>query len=141
MYGASERQKSAAPASARDTAALYQIFQVLRAAFGVDFSEYKVAAFKRRVAGRMGLWGTAALPDYAALLLDDPNEVGLLYEDVLTHVTSFFRDPAAFAVLAGETFPAILSRKRAKPVLFRESWKKIFEMDDIREQVRDITTR
>jgi ketol-acid reductoisomerase len=31
--------------------------------------------------------------------------------------------------------------KRAKPVLFRDGWKKIFEMDDIREQVRDITTR
>jgi ketol-acid reductoisomerase len=31
--------------------------------------------------------------------------------------------------------------QRAKPVLFREGWKKIFEMDDIREQVRDITTR
>lgn len=31
--------------------------------------------------------------------------------------------------------------KRAKPVLFREGWKKIFELDDIREQVRDITTR
>jgi hypothetical protein len=31
--------------------------------------------------------------------------------------------------------------RRAKPVLFREEWKKIFEMDDIREQVRDITTR
>lgn len=31
--------------------------------------------------------------------------------------------------------------KRAKPVLFRDGWKKIFEMDDIREQVRDITAR
>jgi len=31
--------------------------------------------------------------------------------------------------------------KRAKPVLFREGWQKIFEMDDIREQVRDITTK
>lgn len=29
--------------------------------------------------------------------------------------------------------------KRAKPILFREGWKKIFDMDDIREQVRDIT--
>ncbi|MCY7349975.1 MAG: semialdehyde dehydrogenase [Cytophagaceae bacterium] len=29
--------------------------------------------------------------------------------------------------------------KRAKPILFRENWQKIFEMDDIREQVRDIT--
>lgn len=31
--------------------------------------------------------------------------------------------------------------KRAKPVLFRENWKKIFEMTDIREQVRDITRK
>jgi D-apionate oxidoisomerase len=29
--------------------------------------------------------------------------------------------------------------KRAKPILFREGWERIFEMDDIREQVRDIT--
>jgi ketol-acid reductoisomerase len=29
--------------------------------------------------------------------------------------------------------------KRAKPILFKENWKKIFEMDDIKEQVRDIT--
>lgn len=28
--------------------------------------------------------------------------------------------------------------KRAKPILFRENWKRIFEMDDIREQVQDI---
>jgi ketol-acid reductoisomerase len=29
--------------------------------------------------------------------------------------------------------------KRAKPILFREGWQKIFEMSDIKEQVRDIT--
>jgi D-apionate oxidoisomerase len=48
------------------------------------------------------------------------------------------------AVLFGEvngTFSdaAYKISKRAKPVLFREGWQKIFEMDDIREQVRDIT--
>jgi D-apionate oxidoisomerase len=31
--------------------------------------------------------------------------------------------------------------KRAKPILFKEGWEKIFEMDDIREQVRDITNK
>ncbi len=31
--------------------------------------------------------------------------------------------------------------KRARPILFRENWQKIFEMDDIRQQVRDITTK
>ena len=50
------------------------------------------------------------------------------------------------AVLFGEvngTFSdaAYKISKRAKPVLFREGWQKIFEMDDIREQVRDITRK
>ncbi|GAB3999184.1 phosphogluconate dehydrogenase C-terminal domain-containing protein [Spirosoma daeguense] len=31
--------------------------------------------------------------------------------------------------------------KRAKPILFQEGWQRIFEMDDIREQVKDITAR
>ena len=31
--------------------------------------------------------------------------------------------------------------KRAKPVLFKEGWEKIFELSDIREQVRDITMK
>ena len=31
--------------------------------------------------------------------------------------------------------------KRAKPILFREGWQKIFEMSDIKEQVRDITRK
>ena len=31
--------------------------------------------------------------------------------------------------------------KRAKPILFKEGWQKIFEMEDIKEQVKDITAR
>jgi hypothetical protein len=50
------------------------------------------------------------------------------------------------AVLFGEvngTFSdaAYKISKRAKPVLFKEGWQKIFEMNDIREQVRDITRK
>jgi hypothetical protein len=49
------------------------------------------------------------------------------------------------AVLFGEvngTFSdaAYKISKRARPVLFKEGWQKIFEMSDIREQVRDITS-
>ncbi len=48
------------------------------------------------------------------------------------------------AVLFGEvngTFSdaAYKISQRAKPILFKEGWQKIFETDDIREQVRDIT--
>ena len=49
------------------------------------------------------------------------------------------------AVLFGEvkgTFSdaAYKISARARPVIFREGWQRIFEMDNIREQVRDITT-
>src|SRR6185312_8840829 len=29
--------------------------------------------------------------------------------------------------------------KRAKPVLFKDNWQKIFDMDNIRAQIKDIT--
>jgi D-apionate oxidoisomerase len=50
------------------------------------------------------------------------------------------------AVLFGEvngTFSdaAYKISKRAKPVLFKDGWQRIFEMSDIREQVRDITRK
>jgi D-apionate oxidoisomerase len=50
------------------------------------------------------------------------------------------------AVLFGEvngTFSdaAYKISKRAKPVLFKEGWEKIFQLADIREQVRDITNK
>ncbi len=50
------------------------------------------------------------------------------------------------AVLFGEvngTFSdaAYKISKRARPVLFKEGWQKIFEISDIREQVRDITRK
>ena len=50
------------------------------------------------------------------------------------------------AVLFGEvngTFSdaAYKISRRAKPILFRDGWQRIFDLDDIREQVRDITTR
>ena len=31
--------------------------------------------------------------------------------------------------------------KRAKPILFKDNWKQIFDMSDIREQVGDIVNK
>ena len=50
------------------------------------------------------------------------------------------------AVLFGEvngTFSdaAYKISRRAKPILFRDGWQRIFDLDDLREQVRDIVTR
>ena len=39
--------------------------------------------------------------DYLSLSEREPEEVPRLYEDILIHVTSFFRDPAVFETLNG----------------------------------------
>src|SRR4029078_7713042 len=48
---------------------------------------------------------------YLALLQGDPEEARALYEDILIHVTSFFRDPAVFEALTTQILPAILKDK------------------------------
>jgi D-apionate oxidoisomerase len=71
-------------------------------------------------------------------------EAGVPKEAVRDFVLGHLR--IQIAVLFGEvngTFSdaAYKISKRAKPVLFKEGWQAIFEMADIREQVRDITQK
>ena len=88
-----------------------QILMVVRNTTGVDFSEYKLATVERRLARRMALRRTQDLQAYLALVQGDPQEARALYEDILIHVTSFFRDPAVFDTLASQILPAILKEK------------------------------
>jgi two-component system CheB/CheR fusion protein len=99
------------PASTDDGAILKQICVVVRNSLGVDFSEYKVGTFERRMARRMALRRADDPGAYLALLEHDPEEVRALYEDILIHVTSFFRDPEVFDRLQATVFPEILRHK------------------------------
>jgi two-component system, chemotaxis family, CheB/CheR fusion protein len=89
---------------------LSEIFALVRGASGVDFSEYKATTFRRRLARRMLVRRMATPADYRELLRDEPDEVIALGRDILIHVTEFFRDPAAFDVLAAQVVPHILER-------------------------------
>src|SRR6266851_4574622 len=107
-----------APASSSRTAELVpdgdpqlkDILHLLRAANGVDFSDYKPATVKRRILRRMALHKVEKLKGYVQFLRHHPAEVEALYEDMLIKVTSFFRDPDAFEALKTEVFPTILKR-------------------------------
>lgn len=92
-------------------ATLNEIFVVVRNAVGVDFSEYKAPTSARRLARRMVLRKVESLQEYLTLLQGDPEEVRSLYEDLLIHVTSFFRDPEVFEHLKTHVFPEILKHK------------------------------
>lgn len=95
----------------RNDACMGQIFQLLRRAMRVDFSEYKPPTMRRRVQRRMMLNKIEKLADYVALLQRDRNEINALYQDLLINVTSFFRNPEAFDALKRIVYPAILKTR------------------------------
>ncbi|UPT72404.1 MAG: PAS domain-containing protein [Elusimicrobiota bacterium] len=91
-----------------DSETLGQIFNLVRRATGVDFSLYKPSTIRRRLLRRLMLHKIADLAAFKALLDMDPEEVRALHDDLLIHVTHFFREPKAYAALRAKTFPRIL---------------------------------
>jgi two-component system, chemotaxis family, CheB/CheR fusion protein len=88
-----------------------QIYRLLRRAKRVDFSGYKTPTIVRRIQRRMALHKIEHLRDYGQFLYRDPREVDALYQDLLINVTSFFRNPEAFAALKQLVYPAILQAR------------------------------
>ncbi|MEY2653329.1 MAG: hypothetical protein RLZZ524_356, partial [Pseudomonadota bacterium] len=90
-----------------------ELLALVRRRCGIDFTDYKEATLLRRIARRMQARETPELADYLALCQREPAELDLLARDTLISVTRFWRDPAAFHVLA----EAIGELVRRKPVL------------------------
>ena len=95
-----------APAEPPRSDALSTIFGLLRRAIGVDFSQYKQTTIRRRIQRRVMVHRFDTIEDYAAHLKDHPEEIDALHQELLIHVTSFFREPETFADLAKIAFPA-----------------------------------
>ena len=93
--------------------ALATIFALLKSIAGVDFTHYKRTTIARRIQRRMVLYKLESLDDYAQHLRKNSAEVTALYEEILIHVTSFFRDPEAFEKLKELVFPTITQNKSA----------------------------
>jgi len=88
---------------------LQRIFELLKPVSGVDFGQYKLPTIKRRLLRRMALNRVHDVAHYLRALEESPAEVRALYQDLLIHVTRFFRDPEAFQSLATLVFPKLLS--------------------------------
>ena len=93
------------------------IYAFLRRERGVDFTHYKQTTLKRRIQRRMLLRQARTLKDYIKILKAHPEEVGTLYNDLLIHVTSFFRDPEVFANLKKTIFPHITENRSSKDLI------------------------
>jgi two-component system CheB/CheR fusion protein len=89
--------------------ALRKILSLVRSATTVDFSGYKPTTIRRRILRRMALIRAGGLSDFAQILARNPGEVTKLYQDILIHVTGFFRDKEAYAVFKRRAYPRLLT--------------------------------
>jgi two-component system CheB/CheR fusion protein len=96
---------------------LSQVFTLIGAATGVDFSFYKPTTIKRRVSRRMLLHKIDKMDAYLAYLKENAGELQALYQDLLINVTGFFRDAEAFQFLQAEIIPKIVAARPSDTAL------------------------
>jgi two-component system CheB/CheR fusion protein len=99
LEGESEEQKSG----------LETVCMLLRSRTGHDFSLYKKNTLYRRIERRMGIHLIERIAGYVRYLRENPQEVDLLFKELLIGVTQFFRDPAAWALLSEQVLPELLA--------------------------------
>jgi two-component system CheB/CheR fusion protein len=88
---------------------LDEIIALLRHRSGNDFSLYKKNTLLRRIERRMGIHQLLTLDAYSTYLKENPQELDLLFKELLIGVTSFFRDPTVWEQLKREVIPALLA--------------------------------
>ncbi|MGC3973684.1 MAG: CheR family methyltransferase [Nitrospira sp.] len=98
------------------TASLSKVLILLRSHTGHDFSFYKRNTLYRRIERRMNVNQIANIAKYAQYLREHPQEVELLFKELLIGVTNFFRDSQAFQVLKDKVLPELLKAKAGKGV-------------------------
>jgi len=86
-------------ASSNSQLHLQKILLLIRSQLGHDFTQYKPSTLIRRIDRRMKSHHIKSLPEYLHFLQGKPDEVQALFHDLTINVTSFFRDPDAFAQL------------------------------------------
>jgi two-component system CheB/CheR fusion protein len=91
--------------------ALRSILEAIRSITGADFTHYRSSTILRRIRRRMALDKIKHLSDYASFLATHPEEVTALRQEMLIHVTSFFRDASTFDALSRKVFSKLLREK------------------------------
>ncbi|HXA24044.1 MAG TPA: chemotaxis protein CheB [Acetobacteraceae bacterium] len=89
---------------------LPEIIDLLHTRSNHDFRLYKPGTLQRRIERRMAMAAIGAddMDRYLEILRSDTGELDLLAKDLLINVTSFFRDPKVFDLLANKIIPDLV---------------------------------
>lgn len=101
----------------KNQSALEKVIILIRSQTGHDFSLYKKTTIYRRIERRMSIHQIDRIANYVRFLQANPQEVDLLFHELLIGVTSFFRDPEAWEQLKAEVLPDLLAEGRSNQAL------------------------
>ncbi|MDY7574638.1 chemotaxis protein CheB [Actimicrobium sp. CCI2.3] len=93
-------------------AEMTELFERVRERTKIDFSSYKLSTVQRRLQRRMIVTEATTLSAYLDYVSRHEDELDALARETLISVTEFFRDKAAFDILAGHV-AQLLSRKKS----------------------------
>jgi two-component system CheB/CheR fusion protein len=118
VHGPYLTRSAAAPTTlAISPEVLQEILSLIQTHTGHSFAAYKISTIRRRIERRLTLHKIPQPDQYLRYLREHPEELDTLFQDLLIGVTTFFRDPEAFTVLASTVLPALLANKRdSEPV-------------------------
>ena len=91
--------------------AMQKINLLIRTRTGNDFSAYKATTIRRRIERRINLHQLKGPQQYLQFLRENPNELDVVFRELLIGVTHFFRDPDAFVILAKTVLSEMLSTR------------------------------
>ncbi|WP_084508259.1 CheR family methyltransferase [Mesorhizobium sp. WSM3224] len=112
-FSRSNRTESERDRRKRDLAEqLSRIVTLLRVRTGHDFSGYKDNTIMRRIQRRMHVLQIDDPATFYEHLRDDPQQIDLLFQDLLIGVTSFFRDTRAFEALERFVIPKLFKDRK-----------------------------
>ncbi|MGE5402005.1 MAG: chemotaxis protein CheB [Ignavibacteriales bacterium] len=101
----------------KESNSLDKIIILLRTQTGHDFSLYKKNTVYRRIERRMGIHKIDRISHYIRFLQENPNELDILFKELLIGVTNFFRDPAVWEYLKEKIFPQLFMRLPSRYLL------------------------
>lgn len=95
---------------------LQKILMLLRSHTGHDFTLYKKSTIVRRIERRIAFHQLNDYVDYINCLRENPNEIMLLFNELLIGVTKFFRDRDAFDALKNKLYPLLAAKKEDEAI-------------------------
>jgi two-component system CheB/CheR fusion protein len=105
-----------ARAEIRNSTSIQKILMLLRSHTGHDFSLYKKSTIVRRIDRRIAFHQLPDYVQYVNYLRENPQEIDVLFNELLIGVTKFFRDAQAFEALKKKLKNVVQDKKSGDPV-------------------------